>query len=84
MHTSLLVCKVPDMDNRANRARVGTRVSKAISTAGMEPASVAEAIGLTSSEFQERLDGVQEFSVSELVRTGGLLRVSSADLAGVA
>lgn len=71
------------MDSRSQSARVGTRVSQAISKARIGRASVAEVIDLTSPELELRLAGAEEFSVAQLVSVGGLLRVSSADLAGV-
>jgi hypothetical protein len=52
--------------------------------AGVPEAAVAEAIGLTSDELKARLAGAVEFSVPELVVVGGLLRVESLDLAGLA
>lgn len=80
---TVLVCKVTDVSSRANR-RVGQAVSTAIATAGATQAAVEEATGLTSPELDARLAGAAQFSVPQLVRAGGLLRVPTADLMGLA
>jgi hypothetical protein len=66
------------------RRRIGTNVSKAIDEAGMSRASVAEAIGLPSSDGESRIVR-GDLTVPQLVRAGGLLRVpASSFLRGVA
>lgn len=73
------------MDPRETSKRVGTKVSKAIENAGANPAAIAEAIGLDQHEMNDRLAGVGDFSVSQLIETGGLLRVRASQfVAGVA
>jgi len=73
------------MDARETTRRVGTEVSKAIAEAGFTPEVVAEAIGLDQSEMEAHLAGAAEFSVSQLIEVGGLLRRPAGSfLAGAA
>lgn len=44
------------------------------------PSTIAEATGLSQQEINDRLAGVDSFTVSELVRVGGLLSVSPTEL----
>lgn len=67
------------MDDRGNGKRVGTNVSQAISSAGVSQDSIAEAIGLSSSDFQSRLER-DEISVPQLFQVGGLLGVPASSL----
>lgn len=47
---------------------------------GVGASTIAEATGLSQHEINERLFGDASFTVSELVRVGGLLSVSPTDL----
>lgn len=54
---------------------IARRVNLAISEAGSDVHSVAQAADITTSELEDRLNGRVDFQLDELVRVGGFLRV---------
>lgn len=63
------------MTKNLAKATVARRVSLAISEAGSDVASVAQAADITTSELEDRLSGRVDFQLDELVHVGGFLRI---------
>lgn len=63
------------MTNNLAKATVARRVSLAVSEAGSDVHSVAQAADITTSELEDRLRGRVDFQLDELVRVGGFLRI---------
>lgn len=54
---------------------IARRVTLAMSEAGSDATSVAQAADITISELEDRLSGRVSFEPDELVRVGGFLRI---------
>ena len=63
------------MDRNLINSDIARRVTSAISEAGSDAASVAQAADITTSQLEDRLMGRVEFQMDELVRVGGFLHV---------
>lgn len=63
------------MDRNQINTDIARRVSLAISEAGSDVHSVAQAADITISDLNDRLSGRVEFMVDELVHVGGFLHV---------
>lgn len=63
------------MDRNLINFDIARRVTLAISEAGSDVASVAQAADITTSGLNDRLNGRVEFQPDELVRVGGFLHV---------
>lgn len=68
------------MDARRTPKTVAENVLAAIAKHGATLDGVAEAAHIDLPALNQRLDGVEEFSVSELVNVGGFLRVPAETL----
>lgn len=62
------------MDRQATGIGIARRVDLAISEAGFDLNTVAQAADITTPELEDRLSGRVDFQLDELVRVGGLLR----------
>lgn len=62
------------MDRQATGIGIARRVNLAISEAGSDVHSVAQAADITTPELEDRLSGRVDFQLDELVRVGGFLR----------
>lgn len=63
------------MDRNQITLAIARRVNLAISEAGSDVHSVAQAADITTPEFQDRLSGRVDFELGLLVRVGGFLHV---------
>lgn len=63
------------MDRETATIAIARRVSVAISNAGSDIPTVAQAADITTSELEARLEGRAEFQIDELVHVGGFLRI---------
>lgn len=63
---------------------IARRVNLAISEAGSDVHSVAQAADITTHELEDRLSGRVEFQPDELVRVGGFLRIPATRFMEVA
>lgn len=63
------------MDRNLINFDIARRVNLAISDAGSDALSVAQAADITAAELEDRLNGRVEFQPDELVRVGGFLRI---------
>lgn len=63
------------MDRNLINSDIARRVNLAMSEAGSDAHSVAQAADITTSELEDRLTGRSEFQPDELVRVGGFLHV---------
>lgn len=72
------------MDRNLINFDIARRVNLAISEAGSDAISVAQAADITTSELEDRLNGRVEFQPDELVRVGGFLRIPATRLMEVA
>lgn len=63
------------MDRESAGIGIARRVSLAVSEAGFDVHSVAQAADITSTELVDRLEGRADFELLELVRVGGFLRI---------
>ncbi|MGO3650463.1 hypothetical protein [Agrococcus casei] len=63
------------MTKNLAQSTIARRVNLAMSEAGVDAHSVAQAADITSSDLNERLSGRSAFQVDELVRVGGFLRI---------
>lgn len=61
------------MERRA--AQVTATVNSAITDSGVEIDTLAEATDVTSTTIRRRLDNRDEWTVADLVRVGGFLRI---------
>lgn len=68
------------MDRNLINFDIARRVNLAISEAGSDANSVAQAADITISELNDRLSGRAEFQPDELVRVGGFLHVPMSRL----
>ena len=68
------------MDRNRINSDIARRVNLAISEAGSDVHSVAQAADITTPELQDRLSGRSEFQPDELVRVGGFLRIPTSRL----
>lgn len=62
------------MDRQATGIGIARRVDLAISEAGLDLNTVAQAADITTPELEDRLSGRVDFQLDELVRVGGFLR----------
>lgn len=62
------------MDRLNTGIGIGRRVNLAISEAGSDVHSVAQAADITTPELEDRLSGRVDFELDVLVRVGGFLR----------
>lgn len=62
------------MDRQATGIGIARRVDLAISEAGFDLNTVAQAADITTPELEDRLSGRVDFQLDELVRVGGFLR----------
>lgn len=72
------------MDRNPITLAVARRVTLAISEAGSDVHSVAQAADITDSQMEDRLNGRVEFRLDELVRVGGFLRIPATRFMEVA
>jgi hypothetical protein len=63
------------MDRIQIGIEIARRVNLAISEAGLDVHSVAQAADITTVELVDRLHGRVDFQLDELVRVGGFLRI---------
>lgn len=63
------------MDRNRINTDIGRRVGLAISEAGSDVHSVAQATDITILGLEDRLSGRVEFQPDELVHVGGFLRI---------
>lgn len=63
------------MDRFLINSDIARRVNLAISEAGSDVPSVAQAADITTSEFNDRLSGRVDFELEVLVHVGGFLRI---------
>ncbi|WP_300345201.1 hypothetical protein [Nesterenkonia sp.] len=68
------------MTKNLAQATIARRVCLAIREAGSDAHSVAEAADITDLEMVDRLNGRADFTLEELVRVGGFLRIPAPDL----
>jgi hypothetical protein len=68
------------MSRRTNPQAIGQHVSAAIVAGGANVATVAAAADMDMSGLLARLNGDREFTVRELARVGGFLRISTSAL----
>lgn len=69
-----------NMSRRTVNAAVAASVESSARRAGLAEATLALAADIDSSALADRLSGVEEFTVSELVRIGIATDVAPADL----
>lgn len=62
------------MDRQATGIGIARRVDLAISEAGFDLNTVAQAADITTPQLEDRLSGRVDFQLDELVRVGGFLR----------
>lgn len=63
------------MDRLQVEIAIARRVNLAISEAGYDVHTVAQAADITAVEMDDRLQGRVDFQLDELVRVGGFLRI---------
>lgn len=63
------------MDTLQTKIAIARRVNLAISEAGQDVHSVAQAADITSRELDDRLQGRVDFQLHELMHVGGFLRI---------
>ncbi len=63
------------MDRKSAEIGIARRVNLALSEAGSDVHSVAQAADITTSQMEDRLNGRVPFQLDELVRVGGFLHV---------
>jgi hypothetical protein len=68
------------MERRA--AQVTAAVNRAITDSGVEIDTLAEATDVSSTTIRHRLANREEWTVAELVRVGGFLRIHPATFFG--
>lgn len=64
------------MERRSPAARVARNVELAVGTFTCPTQTISEATDIRASDLVSRLSNESPFTLSELVRVGGLLRVS--------
>lgn len=72
------------MDRLQIEIAIARRVNLAISEAGYDVHTVAQAADITPVELDDRLHGRAEFKLDELVRVGGFLRIPATRFLEVA
>lgn len=83
LHVSVLLCNVSFMtDRRSPKNGTAAAIKAAIVSAGTDVPSVEKAAGIPNHNLQAYLNGVRDLPVVDLVRAGGLLSVSPANLIG--
>ena len=66
------------MDITKPRRRVAANVAAALSAANTPLGTVAEAADMREVDLESRLNGDADFTVNDLMRVGGFLRVAPA------
>lgn len=75
-----LTCYSSDMNRRILTETVAENVSTAIAAADQPNHIVAQAADMDSAVFEEALTGKTPFTISQLLRVGGFLRVPAHQL----
>jgi hypothetical protein len=75
-----MTSSVADMSRRTNPQAIGQHVSAVIAAGGADVATVAAAADMDTPGLLARLNGECEFTVRELARVGGFLRLSTSAL----
>lgn len=72
---------LPDVTRRFPAAEPAQRIADAIVSRGTDTETVANAADMPVSVLEERLS-TGDFTMTEIVRVGGVLRMSPSDLYG--